>query len=155
MLNAREINNMLDVGHSRISRYEILRSAMRDLFDKQQLDEDGCRNKQILDETLTYDLYSRENMKSRPAFAISMDKYKEKIRNIFKDEDGIKNLLPNYSNYTTKQIERMTDVEYFTVDMQELVRSGKLIDDEEFIIFDYLVRNKIDQSATLVKFTLD
>ena len=48
------------VNHSRIARYEILLDFIR---------ENTCEDEELYRELLTFDLYLRENVKNRPAFA--------------------------------------------------------------------------------------
>lgn len=65
------------ISHSRIRRYDILlefvREAMPDI------------EKELIDYMLL-DLYLRENLKSRPAFAPAVEPYKEKIRSWYQKE---------------------------------------------------------------------
>ncbi|MCI8556510.1 MAG: B12-binding domain-containing radical SAM protein [Lachnospiraceae bacterium] len=59
--------------HSRLQRYEILLEFIREICSKE---EDRYR------ELLTIDLYGREKVKSRPAFASDQSPYQTKIRQI-------------------------------------------------------------------------
>lgn len=63
------------IGHSRIARYEILRAFL----EEKKLggpDNDQC---------MVLDLYARENLKSRPAFAPDLSPYKEELKNLTRD----------------------------------------------------------------------
>ena len=63
------------IGHSRIARYEILRAFL----EEKKLggpDSDQC---------MVLDLYARENLKSRPAFAPDLSPYKEELKNLTRD----------------------------------------------------------------------
>ena len=63
------------IGHSRIARYEILRAFL----EEKKLggpDSDQC---------MVLDLYARENLKSRPAFAPDLSLYKEELKNLTRD----------------------------------------------------------------------
>ena len=63
------------IGHSRIARYEILGAFL----EEKKLggpDNDQC---------MVLDLYARENLKSRPAFAPDLSPYKEELKNLTRD----------------------------------------------------------------------
>lgn len=58
------------VSHSRMARYEILREFLQDK---------GLRDS-VFGQCMVYDLYARENLKSRPPFAPDTAPYREKLR---------------------------------------------------------------------------
>ena len=58
------------ISHSRMARYEILREFLK----AQGFWED------VYDQCMVYDLYARENLKSRPAFAADLKKYKDRLK---------------------------------------------------------------------------
>ncbi len=66
-----ERRGLLDVSHSRIRRCEILLEF---------LEEKDPEHGELYSETLTYDLYARENMKTRPAFACDASSFREETR---------------------------------------------------------------------------
>lgn len=69
-------NNLWGVKHSRISRYEIMyHFIMQCVKDK---DKTG-----FMKELLIFDLYLRENLKSRPVFAEGTDSYKNVVRKLY------------------------------------------------------------------------
>ena len=122
-----ETRGLNGVSHSRMSRYEILLD-----FVASRLDNEGetDRFKQIL----TYDLYLRENVKNRPAWASDQDPYKHLYVEFFKNEENRRKYFDGYEGYTTKQIQRMTHIEHF----------GKREDGTDiFIWFDYLNRDPL------------
>ena len=133
-------NNLQDIGHSRIRRYEVLLDAIEDKYS-------------ILKEVLTYDLYLRENLKSRPQFLTDISEYKEAIHSFYLDEDNVREALPGYDMYNTKQIERMTNVEYFSIDVDELIKTGEIVHKDKFILFDYANVNKVNQAAMTIDVT--
>lgn len=59
------------IGHARIARYEILRRFLSE--------EKGWGLKSY-DQCMVLDLYARENLKSRPAFAPDLSPYKEQLK---------------------------------------------------------------------------
>ena len=115
------------VSHSRMSRYEILLDFVTSCLEN---NEEADTFKQIL----TYDLYLRENVKNRPAWASDQDPYKHLYVEFFKNEENRRKYFDGYEGYTTKQIQRMTHIEHF----------GKSEDDTDiFIWFDYLNRDPL------------
>lgn len=135
-----EKNGFFDCGQARITRYEIIKNALNDKAP-------------LVSQTLVHDLYIRENMKSRPSFAQDMDKYKQAARRLYMDEELIRKLLPDYNMYTTKQIERMTHIEHYDVDMAKLSTSGKIETKEVFYLYDYHNISPVDQSARIIDVT--
>ena len=63
-----ERKGLSGIGHSRIARYEILRAFLE---EKKLSGPDN-------DQCMVLDLYARENLKSRPAFAPDLSPYKDK-----------------------------------------------------------------------------
>lgn len=59
------------IGHARIARYEILRRF---------LSEEKGWDLKSYDQCMVLDLYARENLKSRPAFAPDLSPYKEQLK---------------------------------------------------------------------------
>lgn len=149
---------LTDIGHSRIKRYEILLDAMEAfsivVSDKGNSNDNTLDfNINLLKETLCYDLYLRENLKNRPEFLPDNTEYKKGIHSLYLDEERIRNILPNYSSYTTKQIERMTATEHFTIDMSALITKGEVVYKENYVLFDYLSINKVTNSAHAITIT--
>lgn len=133
-----EENGLYDCGHSRIARYNILIDALGDRME-------------LLPEIMTYDLYLRENMKTRPLFAVNLEEEYNRISAIYTDEQNIRELLPEYEEYTTKQMQRMTHVDRFSFDILEFARSGKINRQETYLLFDYKKVNPVDKAARVIK----
>lgn len=133
-----EENGLYDCGHSRIARYNILIDALGDRMER-------------LPEIMTYDLYLRENMKTRPSFAVNLEEEYNRISAIYTDEQNIRELLPEYEEYTTKQMQRMTHVDRFSFDILEFARSGKINRQETYLLFDYKKVNPVDKAARVIK----
>lgn len=64
------------VSHSRMARYEILLDFVKENLKIEETD--------IFVQILTYDLYLRENVKNRPAWASGQDAYKARYVEFFK-----------------------------------------------------------------------
>lgn len=142
---------------ARAYRYEVLLDFAR-TCDKDR--------EELYKELLTFDIYLRENMKSRPVFAYDIMQYKDTIRDFYKDGERVRILLPSYSEYQTGQIMRMTHMEVFyypvwniTVNNDKQREAGQLIDVREYkrsvnpvyLLFDYSRRNPLTHEAEIIK----
>ena len=110
-------------------------------------------------ELLTYDMYLRENLKSRPAFARDLAGYKKQIRDFYQQEEERRAYLPDYQDYDSKQLSRMTHLEVFYYPVWERMnREMTVVSCEEgrtsvqasFILFDYQVRSPLTGEARTV-----
>lgn len=137
-----ETNQLFGINHTRMARYDILLD-----FFKQAVPEG---DEKVFAEILVYDLYLRENLKSRPKFAKDTSDYKNVFREFYGDEERVKRLLPGYEDYSSKVLGRITHAEHFSVDVPSTVRTGKAVKQETIIIFDYKNRNPLDHQATTV-----
>lgn len=100
-------------------------------------------------ELLTYDLYLRENVKSRPEFAKDLMPYKEAMRDFYRKEEEARKYLPEYRDYDSKQLARMTHMEPFFYPVWEMLarESGKAAEEAVFVLFDYEKRNPLTGDA--------
>ncbi len=97
-----EMHHLYETSHSRLERYEIL-SAFAGEYD-------GGRKEEYR-EMLTYDLYLRENVKNRPAFAGSPSVTKQEEAKIYEQEAKEYRYLKGYEKYDKRQIRKMTHLE--------------------------------------------
>lgn len=115
-------------------------------------------------ELFTYDMYLRENLKSRPDFARDLQEYKEEIREFYRQEEENRKFLPSYVNYDSRQLARMTHLEpfYYPVwDMQpqevgamreKLMEEGENIGNSPtYVLFDYHKRSPLTLEARVVR----
>ncbi len=112
---------------ARAYRYQILLefAAMKD-----------PAKREIYREFLTYDMYLRENLKSRPAFAAEItEKEKQDIRRFYQTEEQERHYLPAYDQYDWKQLSRMTHLEPFRYP------------EPHYVLFDYQERNPLNYEA--------
>jgi hypothetical protein len=134
------------ISHSRMARYKIL------------LDFVGARltpeETGIFVQLLTYDLYLRENVKSRPDWAPNQDDYKESYVAFFKNEAHRERYFEGYEAYTTKQIQRMTHIEHFDINVLAAAAGAEDIQGETFIWFDYLNRDPLTYKSRTVEVEL-
>ena len=111
-------------------------------------------------ELLTYDLYLRENVKSRPEFARDLSPYKEAMRDFFRKEEEERTYLPEYEAYDSKQLARMTHMEPFFYPVWEVPMESRQGEQEKsvgkelnrrnepvFVLFDYETRSPLNGDA--------
>ena len=100
-------------------------------------------------ELLTFDIYLREKMKTRPAFAKSQDSLKDISRKIYQKEEEVRELLPAYKEYNSKQLSKMTHLEEFEYSVWKLSNCKKM-KGKRLILFDYNVRNSLNMEARFI-----
>ncbi|MCM1387689.1 MAG: B12-binding domain-containing radical SAM protein [Bacillus sp. (in: Bacteria)] len=105
--------------------------------------------KELLCQLLTFDLYLRENSKSRPDFAKELTPYKEKIRNFYKEEEENRHYLPSYADYDSRQLGKMTHMEVFDYPVWEtdIAKRMNKQDAPAMVLFDYQSRNALTYEA--------
>lgn len=118
------------MNHSRLARFEILYEFIKDTCPG---------DLKSFQDLLVFDLYLRENSKSRPYFAPDQSPYKAKIRDFFIREAASPLYLTGYEGYDSKQISRMAHI--------EVMESGR------WILFDYRNRDKLSHNARAVDLT--
>ena len=100
-------------------------------------------------ELLTFDIYLREKMKTRPAFAKSQNSLKDISREIYQKEEETRQLLPAYEEYNSKQLSKMTHLEEFEYLVWRQGECKKLVENQ-LIIFDYNKRNPLNSEARII-----
>ena len=105
----------------------------------------------LYQESLTYDIYLRENAKSRPDFAVDIAPFKAAFHAFFAQEEQVRRLLPHYGAYDTKQISKMTHLEWFKHPVWDVERAkeGQLLSEPVKVLFDYQVRSALTKEATV------
>lgn len=136
-----EENGWNHISHSRLSRYNILLK-----FCEKELPQEIDTIKEIL----VYDLYLRENIKSRPAYAKDNSQYKEIYYQFYQKEEQLREYLPDYKEYQWKQIVRMTHLEYFSMDIEKASKEGRRNNCTNLALFDYHMRNPLDHQARVI-----
>lgn len=128
---------------SRIYRYEVLLEfAKRTDAERQALYK----------ELLTFDLYLRENVKSRPAFTADLTGYKKEMLAFYRLEAEKRQYLPAYMEYDSKQLARITHIEVFSYPVWQ--SSGESMQEKVFILFDYRQRNPLTYEAAWEKISI-
>ena len=102
-------------------------------------------------ESLTYDLYLRENAKSRPEFARDIAPFKAAFHEFFGQEEMVRQLLPHYEAYDMKQISKMTHLEWFRYPVWnvEMAKTPRPLTEEVKVRFDYQGRSPLTREATV------
>ena len=120
-----EAHTLTGVSHSRMARYEILDGFVAEhIPDKLELYR----------RLMVYDLYLRENLKSRPDFAEDQTPFKEKIREFFaKEAVNHRYLREGYEDFEARQLIKMAHLEVF---------GGKTA-----VLFDYRQRDPLSYNA--------
>ena len=133
-----ERRGYLQQAHTRIRRYEILLEFLEDRGEK--------REKYYA--AMLYDLYSRENLKTRPAWAPDQTDIKESLRRFYQAEACEHRYLKKYDGYDWKQLRSMTHAEFFMQGLPEIGQKKPCV-----VLFDYLERDPLDGSARTVDIT--
>lgn len=135
-----EENDLFITTPSRVYRYEVLMQfALR--YDNMQ--------EELYTEALTYDMYLREKLKSRPGFCKDMHGFKEDIQKRYNMEEN-KSYFIEYAEFDRKQISKMTHMEVFFYPVWDLVLSRTRQSKPNYILFDYKERNPLTHQAKTV-----
>lgn len=109
---------------NRLTRYEILFGFLQ---------ETEPEKTERYRDLLTYDLYLRENIKSRPAFLRDESPWKTLRREFFQDEEKEPKYLKGYEGYDSRQMAKMAHLEVFG--------------DGRVVVFDYKNRDPLTYNA--------
>lgn len=131
-----EKNGYNEVSHTRIRRYEILQEFL----------QEKEANLEYFKQLMIFDLYTRENMKTRPQWANDLSAYKMQILDFYKKEEENPELLTDYQGYQARQTIKMTHIEVFTYDViNENEEKGAYP-----VLFDYKKRSPLTNDAKAV-----
>ena len=144
-----EKNGLTGISHSRLARYEILyrfleedmREEERDHVTAAKVPETGQPSLANFRDSLMYDLYVRENIKSRPSFASDQSPYKKEVREFFMAEEENPKWLTDYAGFDSRQMAKMAHLEH--------------MEDGTFVLFDYKNRDPLSGNARAVRFRYD
>lgn len=112
--------------------------------------------RELFIELLTFDLYLRENLKSRPAFSPENTLDREKVHLFFEQESQNPRYLKHYEGYKSVQLLRMTHIERFSYPVWHenphdcAVRRNA----PAYILFDYQNRNALTHDAAFYEIVL-
>ncbi len=157
-----EKNGLTGISHSRLARYEILYRFLEEDMRKKsgimlrlqrsrkpEVQKSGPQRRWKMRKTgqpsladfrdsLMYDLYVRENIKSRPSFASDQSPYKKEVREFFMAEEENPKWLTDYAGFDSRQMAKMAHLEH--------------MEDGTFVLFDYKKRDPLSGNAGAVRF---
>ena len=127
---------------SRIYRYQALLSFAKTIHPERE---------ELYRELLLFDLYVRENLKSRPDFAPDLHDLQPVIHAFYKKEESERRYLPHLSEIPAPQLSRMTHLEPFSyfvwaTDVSEVKR----LQEQVFLLFDYDHRDPLTREAKVL-----
>ena len=135
------------LNHNRLEKYNILREFLREHIDENEWD--------TLDEIMLYDMYLRENVKGRPAWAKYTAQYKKEWKALYR-EQGEK-LFPEDVQagiYDSKRAANQSHIEVFEINIKKFEQSGQVEKKQVFCLFDYSRRNPLNRAARTVEWEI-
>lgn len=101
-------------------------------------------------ELLTFDLYLRENLKSRPNFSPENKTSRQQLNEFYIQEEQTPKYLKHYHGYTSAQLLRMTHIECFCYPVwkEHAKDRTKRLQTPAYILFDYQKRSPLTHNAT-------
>lgn len=135
------------LNHNRLEKYNILREFLREYIDENEWD--------TLDEIMLYDMYLRENVKGRPAWAKDTAQYKKEWKALYR-EQGEK-LFPEDVQagiYDSKRAANQSHIEVFEINIKKFEQSGQVEKKQVFCLFDYSRRNPLNRAARTVEWEI-
>ncbi len=129
------------MNYNRMGRYQILRDFLQ---------EQGIALP-FQDEVLLLDMYLRENMKSRPAWADDLSAFRQQWKEMYKN-CGDELFPEEWENdfYDSKKAANRSHMERFHFDAVRLMEKGILEEKDCFCLFDYSRRNPLNKNARIV-----
>jgi len=135
LANYYEDNNLFDIKHTRITRYNILIEFIKKRVGKEI---------NVFEQVMVFDLYLRENLKTRPLFAIDISENKALFRDLY----------ITYATNKNSHIEPFSiDIEKVcNINIQKCKKNGERIDETShsknmFLLFDYEDRSPLNYEA--------
>lgn len=132
-----EKKGLFDRKHNRIARYEILRNFAM---------EKNLGDKDVVMELLTYDLYLREKIKSRPDWAKDLKPWYKEHLEFFRQEEVATKYIQEQP-YDSRKAARQYHIEVMNFDPEETAKTGEKTGKERHLLFDYSRRNPLNADA--------
>lgn len=126
-----EANGYFGLKHTRMTRYQILFDFM-----KQKVQQYSAVEEKFAAQLLLLDLYLREDLKTRPSFALSVEDYKEKIK------DVRQTIAPEWKG-------KMFHIEPFSIDVLQWLQKKNLVEAENVVLFDYEHKHPVSKMAAV------
>lgn len=150
----------------RIAHYEHLLDFVKELLNEEStqklLSEERNAAEGVTElcrEYLLFDCYLRENMKTAPSFAKDLSSYKAFLREFYQREEQEREYLPSYTDFDSKQLAKMTHIEFFHYPVweKEFVSMADILNRKTDVpmpvLFDYRERSKISKDCRFVVLT--
>lgn len=138
-----EQKGYFDKNHTRLQRFDILKEFFEEWIGKE--------NSKCFCELLTYDVYLRENSKTRPEFAPDQSDDKEQFRLFYQKEDKERKYLKNYVEFSRRQLVTMTHIEHFSINVIKTAQIGNPVWESQNLLFDYRERDPLSYQAKVIK----
>ena len=135
------------LNHNRLEKYNILREFLREHIDENEWD--------TLDEIMLYDMYLRENVKGRPAWAKDTAQYKKEWKALYREQG--EELFPEDVQagiYDSKRAANQSHIEVFEINIKKFEQSGQVEKKQVFCLFDYSRRNPLNRAARTVEWEI-
>ena len=132
-----EERGLSEISLNRPARYEVLYDFICEEAKKRGFEDSTEEFRDLL----VYDLYLRENVKSRPSFARDQGAIKTQIRDFFIREAREFKYLKGYEGYDSRQISKMAHIEGMA--------------DGTMVLFDYKNRDPLTYNAKTFLLTPD
>lgn len=132
-----EERGLSEISLNRLARYEVLYDFICEEAKKRGFEDLTEEFRDLL----VYDLYLRENVKSRPSFARDQGEIKTQIRDFFIREAREFKYLKEYEGYDSRQISKMAHIEGMA--------------DGTMVLFDYKNRDPLTYNAKTFLLTPD
>ena len=150
----------------RIAHYEHLLDFVKELLNEEStqrlLSEERNAAEDVTElcrEYLLFDCYLRENMKTAPSFAKDLSSYKAFLREFYQREEQEREYLPSYTDFDSKQLAKMTHIEFFHYPVweKEFDSMADILNRKtnvpKPVLFDYRERSKISKDCRFVVLT--
>lgn len=135
-----EASGIVYKAHSRMDRYNVLLDFYKSIADEE------AKQSGLFKELLLFDLYLRDNLKSRPYFALDIQGDKELVRQFYMAEEHAHRYLSekDYEGFSSRQLAKMTHLERYGYNPYACEK------EQIYILFDYQVRNPLSYEARTV-----
>jgi radical SAM superfamily enzyme YgiQ (UPF0313 family) len=134
-----EEKGYMGIAHNRLSRYDRLREFFTEIPDADMA---------YVEELLLFDLYAREKIKKRPAWAKEYGQYKGAIRAFYQREKEEYGYLQGYEAYDDRQMSKMTHMEVFCYDLEKISKTAVAKESPYMVLFDYRKRNALTYNGS-------
>ena len=149
---AQEYERSADRGKrfGRLERYEMLKdfgSRIKEAKEASGAQDAPVFNVEIFDAILLYDLYLRENIKSRPAWAPDESRVKAAVSRFYDTPQIREQYMPDTEGMNIRQLKHETHVEFFDWDVPSCAKTGCPVPAKGPVLFDYRHREPLTYNA--------